>query len=132
MDINHRQWFMNYLFGSNKVAVNVVSQGSQSVKENHIKSEIDAGRPVVVWIKDNTKSSGDGHEVVAYSYDSSNIYANYGWDPCDTHIKLLSYSYNTIHRVIKYNFSNFNHLHSDNYKISGIGYCGCNPNNPSI
>lgn len=127
--IGYRQSFMNYLLGYDQVNVTVVSSSSQSYLEQQIKDEIDAGRPVVVWIKNSNDPSSDGHEVVAYSYDSTTIYANYGWESSDTHINLFSYSFNTIHRVIKYDFSSFEHYHSDNYKIRGIGYCGCNPNN---
>lgn len=130
IDIEHRQSLMNYLFGANQVTVTIVSSPFQISLRNALKSEIDAGRPVIAWVKETANIFNSGHEVVAYAYDSSNIYANYGWNSTDTHNNILTSPFDTIYKVIKFNFNSFNHLHSNNYKISGNGYCGCNPNNP--
>ena len=59
------------------------------------------------------------------------IYVNFGWsDRSKTHINLLNNStgYNTIDWCLSFDFSNIDHVHSDNYHVGDKTHCGCNLN----
>ena len=104
----------------------------QTLVENFIKSEIDAGNPVILHVADHTGEYNEKneeiinyHSIIAYDYDSNSIYSHYGWSSADNHIDVYSYGYDEIYFAASLNF-NINHTHGNNYLVNNINYCGCN------
>ena len=89
-----------------------------------IKNFIDNEKPVVVHIKND--SLAKYHSVVAYDYDSTTIYANFGYGSAYTHLSLFDLLYTDIYGVYALDFYSMPHVHSNNYVFSGKGHCGCN------
>lgn len=114
------------------VKVNVIKNRTKDDFINIIKNKIDEGNPVIVDIYDKSNPNADGHAVVAYRYDDSGVYANYGWSAGYTDKLLLGrylgYNLDTIYCVISLDYSKMGHKHSDNYIIKSKAYCGCNHN----
>ena len=100
------------------------TQEKQEDIENSIKEFLDEGVPVILCVE----SGGDNpsrHAVVAYYYDCQGIHMHFGWSGEETDV-LLPYGgmqYYVAGYVV--DFANMPHVHSDNYVINGVGYCGC-------
>lgn len=135
---NYQSVLNSYYGNSQNVIVNSCSNLSNAQYINIIRNNIDSKIPVIVHIRKtqiiNNEVSYLYHSVVAYDYDDSGIYANFGWGNGSTHKLLLGgdYGYDTIYYIGTLDFSNMGHLHSDNYIISGHHYCGCNQNNTEL
>ena len=100
---------------------------------NEIKQSVDDNIPIIVHIKGYDGIDELHHAVVVYDYDDKHIYANFGYGPGFTHLPIFEYDalgniisdYNRIYYITQCDFSNFSHVHSDNYVINGVKYCGC-------
>jgi len=88
-------------------------------KPELIKMEITKGGPVFVRI-DPLSSNYQAHAVVAYEYDSTDIYANYGWMFSNQHTALNYDVYKIIHSAFSFSFS-LQHIHSFSYDWQGVG-----------
>ncbi|MDE7439687.1 MAG: hypothetical protein K2N23_04180 [Clostridia bacterium] len=111
------------------VKVNDYNKLSQKQYLDLIKETISSGNPIVVQIvKYDSAGNASRHAVVAYDYDASNIYANFGWGRGYNRSPLLggSAGYTEIYRAATLDFSKSGHWHSDNYVINSKSYCGCN------
>lgn len=91
------------------------------------------GVPVIAHIvkrnERDPKFKETNHAAVAYEVENGVIYANYGWDEEDTHLKLIDDfpAYNAIKSLMVITpKEGVQHVHSDNYDINGKGCCGCN------
>lgn len=91
------------------------------------------GIPVIAHIvrrdESDPKFKETNHAVVAYEVENGVIYANYGWDEEDTHLKLIDDfpAFNAINSLMVITpKEGVQHVHSDNYEINGKGCCGCN------
>ena len=106
---------------------------SQDILKSLIRYYIDNNTPVLVAIGSDNVAPGSTdlhryHGVVAYDYDSTNIYANFGWGSGTTHQKLLEDStalnkYQYIRYILTFDFAKMGHKHSNNYIINGVPYC---------
>lgn len=122
---------LNSFYGnSSTVKVNVYRSKTQTEYLSLIKETIGSGNPVIVHIKkyDSNGKEAGYHSVVAYSYDESGIYANFGWGSYANKYQLLggNAGYTEIDTVATLDFSSLGHSHSNNYKINSKTYCGCN------
>lgn len=128
---SYQRLLNNFYDNSNiSVVVNRYENKTQSEYINIIKDVIGSGNPIVVHIK---KYNSDGvevgyHSVVAFDYDETGIYANFGWSDYYTRVQLLGSpaGYSKITEAYTLDYSANGHQHSDNYIINGKGYCGCN------
>ena len=125
------QDILDKLYGnSSAVKVNCYQSKTQTEYLSLIKEAIGSGNPVIVHIKKyNSSGAVDAlHSVVAYSYDESGIYANFGWGSYANKYQLLGgeAGYTEIYTVATFDFSNLGHSHSNNYIINSKTYCGCN------
>lgn len=126
------QSLLNSLYSGSGVSVSVTEYANKSNSEfvSIIKSIINNGDPAVVHIKkfDSLGVQIGYHSVVAYEYDESGIYANFGWGSGSTHYQLLggTAGYTLITQVYSLDYSSNEHVHSNNYVISSKGHCGCN------
>lgn len=124
-------------FNSN-ITVNVVSNlsGTNEFFEQRIKTIIDSGHPAVVHIKKMEGGTQHAyHSVVAYEYDEDGIWANFGWESdSDNHQLLLggTNGYNTISQVFYLDFTSNPEVHSNNYIVRNVGWCGCNISNDIV
>lgn len=135
-------------YGDNYFTIESYGIGSstnlQTEKQNFIKDEIDSGFPCIVVIsRINSDGSKSAHSVVAYDYDSSNIYGNFGWKGVanSTHHKILNntigsnpYTYISSVTVIKPTML-WTNTGSNNYVISNKNqtedfYCYDGSENP--
>ena len=119
-----------YYDSTETVKVNDYSKLTQNKYVSLIKETIDSGNPAIVHIKkyDSNGVAIANHSVVAYYYDSLNIYANFGWGSYANKYPLLggAAGYSEIYRVATLDFSNMGHWHSRNYIINSQSFCGCN------
>lgn len=127
------QTVLNYFYLNSGISVtfNPVFNQTQAQFETMIKSAIDNEKPIIVQIQGpNIGVAGNPHHsVVAYDYDETNIYANFGWGSYHTHSPLLDgIEYTQITCVCTIDYSNNSHTHSDNYYFGGKGHCGCGLN----
>ena len=104
-----------------------------SIKEyfdDYIKSQLDLGNPVVVQIchynDDNIFDIKyeNNHSVVAYYYDTNGIHANFGWNSAGSTDVVIN-DYYQIMAAGVINFSDLEVVHSNNYIVNNISYCGC-------
>lgn len=95
---------------------------------NIIKDVIDSGNPAIVHIKKTVGNDSHYHSVVAYKYDSANIYANFGYGSYSTSLPLIggSQGYTEIYGVYTLDYYTYPHSHSNNYIFDNIEHCGCN------
>ena len=104
---------------------------TQTEYANFLRTQLDKKIPVLVNIYKHDNTTGkdtDYHAVVAYDYDASGIYANFGWGESYTRINLLNNSlgYNRIRYCEAFDFNSILHSHSNNYSFGGESHCGCN------
>lgn len=130
---DYQKTFNKFYNGNSPLKVVSYDASSQSAYINYIKKSIDNDDPVIVHIKKHDSSGKEiaFHSVVAYDYDSSGIYANFGWTSTASTRQLLlggSYGYDLITNCYTLVDSSTTHTHSNNYVINGTGYCGCNLN----
>jgi len=93
--------------------------------DSYIKRQLDLGNPVIVGIKyrENETKDLENHAVVAYYYDEEGIHANFGWGVNSEDMIINEYSY--IIETAVLDFSDMPEVHSNNYKINDVEYCGC-------
>lgn len=125
------QTVLNMLYGNTTtVKVNDYRGLSQSGYINLIKETISSGNPIIVHIKKYDSSGAEigNHSVVAYDFDATGIYANFGWGKYANSYYLLggTAGYTEIYRAATLDFSGLQHIHCDNYIINSKAYCGCN------
>ena len=101
-----------------------INQGGEV--QQYIRDQIDQGRPILVTLY-SLDLTIKPHMVLAYDYDraTGEIYAHFGWNPEDTRRPLVYGGYTHITSMYVVDFSAVAHVHSDNYIINGVGYCGC-------
>lgn len=121
------------------INVTVVSNEENETNEffeQRIKDIIDSGHPAVVHIK---KMEGEiersYHSIVAYEYNEDGIWANFGSDSNSNNHQLLiggTNGYNKISQVYYLDYSNNPEVHSNNYIVRNVGWCGCNLANDMV
>lgn len=118
-------------FNSNiNVTVVDYQNGTNAFFEQKIKEIIDSGHPAIVHVMKNPDTIYERrHSVVAYEYDENGIWTNFGlYDELDNHQLLIGgdYRYTDIYGVFYLDYSDNNEVHSNNYVVNNIGWCGCN------
>ncbi|MCH4235994.1 MAG: hypothetical protein LKF69_04270 [Bacilli bacterium] len=97
----------------------------KSIAENAIKAKLNQGKPVMVHIAD-IDANGDYngyHSVVAYYYDASGIHCHFGWGSSSADM-VIPASYE-ITEIGYWDDSQLSFVHSRNYMINELKYCGC-------
>ncbi len=127
---DYQDLFNEFYSNESPITVSILKDALQSEYINYITSAIDSGNPVIVHIqkiKENGESY-DHHSVVAYDYDATGIYANFGWNDNPARQLLLGglHKYDEIYYCAVLNVAENMHVHSNNYVINGEGFCGCN------
>lgn len=110
-------------FEDRNLSVTTHTTGLFTNKKNFCKSAINSDNPVIISIS-GTDTSIDpdnlNHAVVGYGYDSSGIYAHFGWKyNYHTNTNINNY---TINKAFYITFDS-THSHSNNYLWT---YSGCN------
>lgn len=118
------------------ITIHTFADKTQQQYIDYIKSSIDDGNPVIVHIQkvDSNGETSGHHSVVAYDYDSSGIYANFGWGSTHTRDLLLggTNGYDEIYYAATISVNSTAHNHSNNYVVNNSGYCGCNISDTAI
>lgn len=87
----------------------------------------DEPEPVILHL---ITAEGKGyHSVVAYLYESNDLYCNFGWGYGSTYIKLSDTDY-YIKEVGYADLVGYDHYHSTNYLYGARPYCGCGYSDP--
>ena len=88
-----------------------------------IKAEISAGNPVILGLEPSDDTHDIGHLVVAYHYDEDDIYVHFGSD-ATSYRKLSEEPFHAVEAFV-IDFNNVPHVHSNNYEVEWVEYCGC-------
>lgn len=94
--------------------------------DSYVKNQLDDGYPVMLHIAMYNEITDDldgYHSVVAYYYDNDGIHANFGWGSDSTDV-IISDDYQ-ITEAGCIDFSDVTEIHSNNFVVNDIGYCGC-------
>lgn len=104
------------------------ANSTESQRIQFIINEIDANRPVIVGLYDNSTSTTIGHACIAYDYSVDNygnytLFYNCGWKGSGKTHAVINSSF-FISEVVSLNVSS-SHSHSYSYLLNNSNTCSC-------